>query len=303
MNREYILYVPENYSADEAVPLLINYHGYTASALIQVAFGDFRPIADTSGFLVVHPQGTLDNFGNTHWNVGIGNSDVDDVGFTVALIDSLSAAYNIDQKRVYAAGMSNGGFMSYKLGCELHDRIAAIASVTGSMRKELMDNCSPAPPVPVMEIHGTADPTVPFEGGFLTESIPDVLAHWVEVNSCNPDPTITDVPDTDPNDGSTVEHHVWPDGEEGASVELFKVIGGGHTWPGTVLGGTTTNYDIDASEEIWKFFSRYDIDGLILYPGIEHRNELPETILVYPNPANTFINFSNSRICRVSKWI
>src|SRR4030095_1043345 len=123
LQREYILYVPSSYEPGTPAPLVLNFHGYTSNALEQMFYGDFRPIADTAGFLVVHPQGTKDMLGNNHWNVGWGTSTVDDLGFTSALIDSLSAQFDIDPNRIYSTGMSNGGFMSYKLACELSDRI------------------------------------------------------------------------------------------------------------------------------------------------------------------------------------
>jgi len=131
MTREYILYVPANYTGTEEVPLLFNFHGYTSNATEQMWYGDFRSIADTAGFIIIHPEGTEDGTGTTHFNVGWGGSTVDDVSFTEALIDSISAEYTINQDRIYSTGMSNGGFMSFKLACELSDRIAGIASVTG----------------------------------------------------------------------------------------------------------------------------------------------------------------------------
>ena len=133
IQRDYILYVPANYTGTAAVPLLLNFHGLTSNATQQMFYGDFRSIADTAGFIIVHPEGTLDNNGDTHFNVGWGASTVDDVAFSSALIDFISAQYNINQDRVYSTGMSNGGFMSFKLACELSNRIAGIASVTGSI--------------------------------------------------------------------------------------------------------------------------------------------------------------------------
>ena len=143
LQRDYILYVPTSYSAATSAPLVFNFHGYTSNANEQMWYGDFRPIADTAGFIIVHPNGTLDNSGTSHWNVGWGGSTVDDIGFTESLIDNLSATYNIDNNRIYSTGMSNGGFMSYQLACELSDRIAAIASVTGSMSTNWFNSCSP----------------------------------------------------------------------------------------------------------------------------------------------------------------
>ncbi len=263
MRREYILYVPANYSGTEAVPLLLNFHGYTGNAAGQMGYADFRPIADTAGFIVVHPQGTqLD--GRTHWNVGGWTlaSKTDDVGFTAALIDSLSAAYKVDPKRIYATGMSNGGYMSFLLACQLSDKIAAIASVTGSMTPQTYKACDPHHPTPVMQIHGTADATVPYEGNPIwTQSIDQVMQYWISYNHCKKSPVVTPLPDVDTTDGSTVEHIVYKSNKTGISTEHFKVTGGGHKWPLPEGGGEGTNHDFDATLEIWKFFLRYDLEG------------------------------------------
>lgn len=291
IQREYILYIPENYTGNTAAPLIINFHGFSMSADQQMWYGDFRSISDTAGFLVVHPQGTLLN-GVTHWNVGgwtIG-STTDDVGFTNALIDSLAALYNIDETRIYATGMSNGGYMSFLLACQLSERFAAIASVTGSMTPETYNNCNPLHPTPILQMHGTSDNIVPYNGTFWSKSIDDVIQYWVDFNSCNTTPSITNLPDLDPDDGSTVEHIVYAGGDNGVAVEHYKVIGGGHTWPGNLIGGEGTNYDIDASVEIWNFFSKYDINGLMNITDIRTLGKEPFSVYIYPNPTDTFIN-------------
>ena len=288
MQREYILFVPAIYTGNSAVPLILNYHGYGSNASEQMNYGDFRPIADTAGFLVVHPQGTL-HFGITHWNVGgwtIG-STADDVGFTAALIDSLAVEYCLDLTRIYATGMSNGGFMSFLLACQLSDDVAAIASVTGSMTPETYDDCSPIHPSPILQMHGTDDGVVPYDGALWTKPIDDVLQYWVDYNNCNTTPTIISLPDIDPNDGSTVEYIVYDEGDNGITTEHYKIIGGGHTWPGSALGGAGTNYDINASVEIWKFFSKYD---LISITDIEQVSVNNLTIKIYPNPTNSYMN-------------
>lgn len=284
LQREYILYVPESYSPNKAAPLVFNFHGYTSNAFEQMFYGDFRPIADTAGFLVVHPLGTVDIAGNNHWNVGWGLSTVDDVGFTSALIDSLSAQYNINQDRIYSTGMSNGGFMSYYLACELSERIAAIASVTGSMNVNQLTTCNPDHPMPVMEIHGTADPTVAYEGNFLFAPIPSVINFWVDFNHAASPAEITSLPDVDTNDGCTAEHQLYLNGTNGSSIEHYKIIGGVHAWPGSAFGGAGTNQDMNASKEIWRFFSKYDIHGLIT-PTSTHETAPENTISFYPNPA------------------
>jgi polyhydroxybutyrate depolymerase len=258
-------------------------------------YGDFRSIADTAGFMVIHPQGTLFN-GITHWNVGgwtIGSA-TDDVGFVEALLDSLSVEYNIDSTRIYATGMSNGGFMSFLLASQLSDNIAAIASVSGSMTPETYTNSNPQHPTPILQIHGTSDNVVPYNGEIWTLSIDEVLQYWVNYNHCNEIPSITSLPDINPNDGSTVEHMVYNEGDNNVKVEHFMVVGGGHTWPGNIIGGAGTNYDIDASAEIWNFFSKYDINGLMVVTGTEPSNSNDFTWNVYPNPARSFITIDNS---------
>ena len=124
LTRDYRLYRPAAYTGNTPVPLIINMHGYTSNSLEQEFYGDFRSIADTANFLIVHPNGTLDNQGNRFWNTFGTGSTVDDVAFISDLLDALQATYNIDPQRIYSTGMSNGGFMSYTLACELNDRIA-----------------------------------------------------------------------------------------------------------------------------------------------------------------------------------
>jgi polyhydroxybutyrate depolymerase len=287
LQREYILYVPSSYSSGTPVPLVFNFHGYTSNANDQMWYGDFRPIADTAGFIIAHPMGTKDNQGITFWNVGWGPETVDDIGFTSALIDSISSDYNIDQNRIYSTGMSNGGFMSYELACELSNRIAAIASVTGSMGPGMLLSCQPKHPTPAMQIHGTADGVVPYNGANFSLHIDSAVKYWVDYNNCNQTPVVTSVPNTSLIDGSTVTHYAYNNGNNGVSVELFKVALGAHTWPGSLFAGTGTNHDIDASEEIWNFFSRYDINGLI--------NNIDETLhnndpKIYPNPVSSVLN-------------
>ena len=288
LQRQFILYVPASYHPGTPVPLVLNFHGYTSNAYEQMFYGDFRPIADTAGFIVVHPMGTLDILGTPHWNVGWGLSQVDDIGFTNALIDSLSDAYSINPERIYSTGMSNGGFMSYTLACELSERIAAIASVTGDFNVNQSTTCNPQHPMPVMEIHGTADETVAYNGNILFAPIPSVMDYWAGFNSCETPATITNIPDTDATDGCTAEHQLFPNGTNGAVVEHYKIINGAHTWPGSAFGGVGTNQDIDASKEIWRFFSAYDIHGLI-NPTATHDPLKTNSISVYPNPANSTI--------------
>ncbi len=291
LQRSFILYVPDIYSPALPAPLVINFHGYTSNAWEQMYYGDFRPVADTAGFLVVHPMGTLDDSGNTYWNSNWGGQ-VDDIGFTEALIDSLAADYNINLQRVYSAGMSNGGFMSYTLACALSNRIAAIASVTGTMNAGQVLSCLPQRPLPVMEIHGTADYVVPYNGNAYMESIQNTLNFWINFNSCNAEPIVTQVPDINQSDGCTAENYLYPEGSEGVDVEHYKIINGGHTWPGSLFpsGGGFTNQDFDASEKIWAFFAKYDLNGQIGTNDLKQKPANLTGIKLYPNPAKDFLN-------------
>ncbi len=279
--REYQLYVPAMYNPATPVPVVFNFHGLGSNMQQQAFYGDFRPIADTANFIIVHPNGTLNASGTRFWN-NFGGSSVDDLGFIEALLDRIIAEYNVDQDRVYSTGMSNGGYMSYDLACFRSARFTAIASVTGSMTSPRLATCACTHPMPVMQIHGTADPTVLYGGGGGSVGIEAMVNHWVQFNNCNPTPTITAVPDIDTNDGCTATHYVYSGGTSGSTVEFFKITGGGHTWPGAAFNTGVTNKDIKASVEIWRFFSQYRLSELAT--GIEaHEAQL---FSLSPNPSS-----------------
>lgn len=280
ITREYRLYVPAMYDGTEAVPLVFNLHGYTSNAQQQELYGNFTAIADTANFIIVHPEGTLDGTGEQWWNA-FGAPSPDDVGFVSVMIDELDQNYNIDLNCVYSTGMSNGGYMSFELACQLGNRIAAVASVTGSMSNGRITACNAPKPTPVMQIHGTQDPTVAYNGDANSASIPDVVDYWVNQTNCNPTPTITNVPDIDMSDGSTAEHYLYTGGDQNTTVEHYKIINGGHTWPGAPIDIGVTNHDIDASVEIWRFFRQYKLNNLV---SVEEEQP-KEMFKLYPNPS------------------
>jgi polyhydroxybutyrate depolymerase len=274
-------------------------HGYGSNAAEQEFYGDFRPIADTAGFLLVHPNGTTDAGGSQFWNT-FGNSSVDDAGFLSALIDTINKSYPINPARVYSTGMSNGGFMSFSLACSLSDRIAAIASVTGTMIISELNACNPQRSVPIMQIHGTSDGVVPYNGNILFVPVADLNDFWIDFNNCNTVPVVTELPDIDPDDGCTAEHYLWQGGDSFSTVEHFKVIGGGHSWPGAPVIVDITNMDFSASEEIWRFFSQYDLDGLIT--DIEPVHSQSDHFSVSPNPTHgpATLSFSKAGIKNIT---
>ena len=288
--RSYRLYVPAIYTGATARPLILNLHGYTSNAQQQQLYSNFMPIADTANFLMVFPNGTYSS-GQRFWNAGLSSALVNDIAFLSALIDSLDLTYNINLNRVYSTGMSNGGFMSHTLACELSNRITAIASVTGSIfTTQYGSNCHPMRPVPVMQIHGTSDATVPYLGNMSQNMMPidSVVKYWITKNNCNVTPTFSNVPNTSLTDGCTAEHYKYNGGTGGSTVELYKIINGGHTWPGFPFGGVGTNLDINASKEIWRFFNKYTLP---MQTSIDENEALANSLKLYPNPANTTLHF------------
>jgi polyhydroxybutyrate depolymerase len=288
MTREYDLYVPAIYNSTVPVPLLFNLHGYTSSKEAQTVYGDFRPIADTANFIIVHPNGTFDASNQRWWNA-FGFALPNDVDFLITLVNEISQNFAIDLDRVYSTGMSNGGFMSFELACEASNVFTAVASVTGAMPATKLNNCSPNSPIPSMQIHGTLDAVVPYNGNIQYASIENVVEFWVEQVEANETPLMVNLPDIDPNDGSTVEQYVYENGINGSSIEHYKVINGGHTWPGSAITLPTagnTNQDFNASKEIWRFFSQYTKSDLLSVAAV--KSDLK--ISVFPNPSSGIVN-------------
>jgi polyhydroxybutyrate depolymerase len=301
VTREYRVYIPALYSSTgQPVPLVFNFHGYSSTNIQQALYAGFRRIADTANFILVYPQGLPIPLGSVV-ELGFNNFDTlgtlpDEIGFVNKMIDILSIEYNINLNRIYCTGMSNGGFMSYDLACFLNNRFAAIASVAGSMVNSHFTACNPGHPTPVMQIHGTLDTIVPFNGNGLLPTVPvdNLLNWWVAYNNCNPTPNVTHVPNTSIIDMCIAKHYVYNGGTNGSTVELFKVFGGGHTWPGTTfpipIAGGNTNQDFDASQEIWRFFRKYSLDQLLANTTVNPTTEL--NVSVSPNPSNGILKLS-----------
>jgi polyhydroxybutyrate depolymerase len=232
----------------------MNFHGGGGTATGQMYLADMRPIADTANFILVYPQGLhLDNGGSTHWNSMLlsdsNKSTVDDFSFIDALINELSLTYNIDQKRLYATGFSNGADIAFALGCYLNNSIAAVAPVSGLMlHNPSSANCTPSNRVGVMIIHGTSDDARPLNGinGYYA-SIDGAIEFWSDVNSTSLNPNIT----TYSSDGLTIELHSYLDQEENAYIEYYKIINGEHLWLNITNDGAGTN------QLIWNFLSQF----------------------------------------------
>ncbi len=295
--RNYRLYIPKSYDPKTASALVVDMHGYTSNALQEQAYSNFMPIADTANFIVVYPNGTVYG-GSQFWNAGISPTLVNDVDFISTLIDHISSQYTIDPNSVYACGMSNGGFMSHTLACALNNKIAAIASVTGSMFVTQYGNCFPGRVVPVMQIQGTADNTVPYTGNSAMLPIDTLIGFWVKKNKCDPTPLIDSVPDIDKADSCKAVHYLYKDGDLGATCEFYKVLNGGHTWPGSPYKIGVTNQDFNATEKIWLFFRKYKLNNLV---GIEElKNEKTVAAELYPNPCVDQLHVTGEQLILVT---
>ena len=251
--------------AEGSSSVLFNLHGYGSNALEQMYYTNFNNLANTkeNNFILIHPQGaplnTVLTSSSSHWNSGgwtIG-STVDDVDFIDTIIKLVSQKYNLNQDRIYSTGMSNGGFMSYHLACNLSSKIAAVASVTGSMSKETYEDCNPNHPTSILQVHGTIDATVPFEGNSALgmRSINDVMNYWKLYDACDTEPVsiITDYFDIE----ISVQHDTYLNCLNDVQVELYKIEGMGHVW------AKKERYGISATEKIWEFFNLYDNNGKI----------------------------------------
>ncbi|MEW6554461.1 MAG: PHB depolymerase family esterase [Actinomycetota bacterium] len=270
--RTYLLHLPPAYDGEDALPLLFVFHGGGGDGEGMVRLTHFSDIADEHGFIAAYPDGIDKNWNDGRPEV---NPGVDDVGFISALIDELVDTYGIDTTRVYSTGISNGGMFSYRLACELSDKIAAIAPVAALMGEDLSRRCSPSRPVPVMLVVGTDDPLVPWEGGEIGGDLASrgyaisaaaTVSFWVGVDGCTGSPDSEYLPDAAPGDGTMVRREIYGGGRDGTEVVLLAVEGGGHTWPGgwqymreRTIGLTCR--DIDAGEVIWDFFTRFTLSA------------------------------------------
>ena len=296
-NREYAIYIPASYDGNQEVPLLFNFHGGGGYIADYMSAVDMRPIADTANFLLVYPQAVPDpgNGGSTSW-MHKAPTTFDDVPFVEAMIEAIASEYMIDNNRVYVCGYSLGGEFTYELACSLNNRIAAAGAVARTMQGETFNNCAPQHPTGVLTILGTSDAIsdyngITFNGIQYYMSAAETHQYWATANNCAANPTMTTIPNTNTSDGSTVERYTWADASSCAYVEHLKVINGGHDWPGSF-----GNMDIDASQEIWSFVSRYNITGLIGCGtnSIQNASNLDNGVQVYPNPVIKDLYFNLS---------
>ena len=280
-NREYILYVPQTYSPSISTPILFAFHGGSGYANDFMNYeADFRSIADTANFILVYPQALEDpgDGNSTNW-LHKEPTDHKDIFFIETLIDTISSEYNIDLNRIYACGYSLGGMFSYELACQLNNKITAIASVAGAAFYGAFSSCSITHPTAVLSINGTDDDIHPYndQNGWYF-SVAAIDSFWAYSNNTDVFPITTQLPDLNTSDGSTVERYSWQNGDGCVSVEELKIINGGHDWPSPF--SSWGNQDINASAEVWKFLSKFDMNGLI---GCNSTNQIDFNIVKSQN--------------------
>lgn len=292
-NRSYLVYTPAIYQPGQPVPLVFNFHGYGSNMNEQMVYGNFKPIADTANFIIVCPDGSNVN-GQNGWNTGTTIAAFQkEINFVNKMLDELQVNYSVNPSRIYSTGMSNGGFMSYGLACFMSDKIAAIASVTGGMTGLFKFSCHPSSPTPVMQIHGTADALVNYNGSPGVLSVNELIDFWTTINGTKKIPVHTLKPDINTSDNSTAEWFVYADSlHTPNTVELFKINNGGHTWPGALFPVSgNTNMDINASIEIWRFFSQYNLHSVLATNSVNE--EVPD-LEIFPNPATEEITIKRA---------
>ena len=268
-NRIYRLHVPPSYDGSKAVPLVLALHGRLGTGEGQERLGHLDKVSDEQDFIVVYPDGLDRSWADGRGATPSDKNNVDDVKFLSELINKLASEYKIDAGRVYAAGMSNGGFMSARLACSLADKIAAVGIVAASLSTNTAETCKPAIPVSVLIMQGTQDPLVPFQGGALGKNGDrgEVLSHAATVekfavlNRCSGTPQKKQITD-DANDGTSIQILDYTGCAAGSEVRGYTIEGGGHAWPGgmqylpaAMIGKTSHN--LDASETIWEFFAAH----------------------------------------------
>jgi polyhydroxybutyrate depolymerase len=279
--RSYLVHMPPQAARGVPLALVLNFHGAGSNAQQQEGYSKMDGAADRDGFIAAYPNGT-GRFGNHYtWNAGFCcayamTHNVDDVGFVLALIEDLGARTPIDRRRVYATGLSNGAMMSYRLAAQASAHIAAIAPVAGSL---VIPVIAPGHPMPVMAFNSVDDPFLHYIGGYGSQvsalfhhnfgnpGVEKTLAKWAEFDGCPAQPQVAAPLAGQPGtgqDGITATRYTWIPCHAGTEVVLWKFTGSGHVWPGGIqdhfvhILGRSTDL-VDANEEMWRFFSRYEL--------------------------------------------
>ncbi|CAN5541096.1 hypothetical protein BH11CYA1_BH11CYA1_15110 [soil metagenome] len=280
LQRHFQVHVPASYDRSKAMPVVLIFHGLQMNGTMMVGMTGFNPVSDHNNFIAVYGEGV-----NSRWSDGRTSSGVDDVAYVVNLLDKLAKEVNIDRRRIYACGISNGGFFAQALACAIPDKIAAAGVVASTMMDRTQATMQGSKAVPIVFFLGTDDPLLPWADGRNKDigklgealglgalgsidnglarvgglmNVPETIAFWTAHNNCSGSPQVTQEADRDPRDGTTVKRESY--GSSSNQVLLYTIEGGGHTWPGcpnlSAISGLTGKIcqDIDASTLMWEFF-------------------------------------------------
>jgi polyhydroxybutyrate depolymerase len=273
MTRVYTLHVPPGLDKSRPVPLVLVFHGGGGTSAFAERDTGFSAVADRERFLVAYPQGYRKswNDGRNVADIAAQKDKVDDIAFIAALLDDVAVDYKVDGNRVFATGISNGGFFSHYLAVNLSSRIAAIAPVSGGLPESLRERFHPENPVSVLILHGTADPLVPYGGGDVSlfgkkrgRLLPteEAAGKWADRNGCRGELVEGSVINADPRDGCQVRPFAYSGCREGTGVSLYRIENGGHTWPDGLqylpkrMVGPVCR-DIHGADVIWEFFKNH----------------------------------------------
>jgi polyhydroxybutyrate depolymerase len=258
VTRPYTLHVPTGYKAGSPTPLVVMFHGYGASGAIQELYFDITATSDANTFLYAYGNGTVDQTGSRFWNADdaccdLYNVPVDDVAYFDAIVADVKSKYDVDPKRLFVIGHSNGGFMSHRLACDRSSSVAAIVSLAGAVWDD-PTKCAPTDRISVAEVHGNADKTISYTGGSTGEgtypSAPTTVATWAAKNGCTGALTDTGKTlDLDSNlAGNETQISAYGSCPSGIDVQLWTIQGGAHVptlthpgWGDAVWGFLSTH--------------------------------------------------------------
>jgi polyhydroxybutyrate depolymerase len=264
--RTYNIYTPKSYSPDSPMPLVLVFHGDDGSGRSISNVTQFNKLAEEKGFIVVYPDG-IDH----KWSLRkTSPNKVDDIAFVDNLIDHLQQVRNIDSSRIYATGFSKGGILTQALSCQLSDKIAAFASVAGSLPLRLKDTCKPSLPVSMLMINGTNDQSVHYQGDDKSQkgaliSIPETVDFWRDNNQCtdNNIELVVNKPNSNPN----LKAYSYSNCTAGSEVQQLAVVNGGHIWYGGSSNDENVNkfnkkLGLDSTQTIWDFFEHHSLPSI-----------------------------------------
>lgn len=246
--RPFTLHVPDGYDPAQGAPLVLGLHGYTSNPAELDSYLGLTAAAEARGFLLALPGGLIDAAGDQYWAAVDGgccdlmDAGTDDSTYLSHVISAVTAAYRVT--RVAVVGHSNGGFMAHRLACDHADQVDAIGSIAGPLGDDPA-LCRPTEPVTVLHVHGDADPTVGYLGGWGASSAQVTAETWAVLDACAPTPTVGEPKDVDqdlPGEESTVQ--VWDQGcADGSQVQLWTVVGGEHV-PSLTAGFRSALLDV-----------------------------------------------------------